>query len=238
MIGAGVIGSLFAGHLAQVADVCVLTRRREHADALNARGPARDRSQRRARPRHRVRRPRLAARRFDVGIVATKATGLEEAAAALEGRFPEATIVTTLNGLGAEEVVRAHGRLADRLRCHVHERHQALRHRGRVRARHRDVARAVRGDPVRAGGGDRRPDQRAQGSRRGRSPTCGRPSGRSSSSTRPSTRSLRSPGSRTTTTSPTRRHRPISGTSSTISSTRARRSPRRPASSSTTTRGR
>ena len=32
--GAGVIGSLFAGHLAQVAEVSVLTRRRAHADVL------------------------------------------------------------------------------------------------------------------------------------------------------------------------------------------------------------
>ena len=46
---------------------------------------------------------------FDVGIVATKAPGLEAAAEALEGRFPDATIMTTLNGLGAEEVVRARG---------------------------------------------------------------------------------------------------------------------------------
>jgi 2-dehydropantoate 2-reductase len=46
---------------------------------------------------------------FDLGIVATKTTGLEEAAATLEGRFPEATMMTTLNGLGAEDVVRAHG---------------------------------------------------------------------------------------------------------------------------------
>ena len=38
MIGAGVIGSLFAGHLAQVAEVSVLTRRQEHADALAAEG--------------------------------------------------------------------------------------------------------------------------------------------------------------------------------------------------------
>ena len=38
VIGAGVIGSIFAGHLAQVADVSVLTRRRDHADALNADG--------------------------------------------------------------------------------------------------------------------------------------------------------------------------------------------------------
>ena len=46
---------------------------------------------------------------FDLGIVATKANGLEDAARSLEGRFPEATLMTTLNGLGAEEVVRAHG---------------------------------------------------------------------------------------------------------------------------------
>jgi 2-dehydropantoate 2-reductase len=35
IVGAGVIGSLFAGHLARVCEVSVLTRRREHADALN-----------------------------------------------------------------------------------------------------------------------------------------------------------------------------------------------------------
>jgi 2-dehydropantoate 2-reductase len=46
---------------------------------------------------------------FDLGILATKAPGLDAAAATLESRFPEATMMTTLNGLGAEEVVRAHG---------------------------------------------------------------------------------------------------------------------------------
>jgi 2-dehydropantoate 2-reductase len=108
VIGAGVIGSLFAGHLAQVVDVCVLTRRRDHADALNAEGL-------RISGRSDLHASVTAASDpdelplFDVGIVATKANGLEEAAAALEGRFPGATIVTTLNGLGAEEVVRAHG---------------------------------------------------------------------------------------------------------------------------------
>ena len=108
VIGAGVIGSLLAGHLAQVADVCVLTRRREHADALNTEGlRVTGRSDLHARVTASDDPGSLPA--FDVGFVATKATGLEEAAAALEGRFPEATIVTTLNGLGAEEVVRAHG---------------------------------------------------------------------------------------------------------------------------------
>ena len=38
IVGAGVIGSLFAGHLARVCEVSVLTRRREHADALNEHG--------------------------------------------------------------------------------------------------------------------------------------------------------------------------------------------------------
>jgi 2-dehydropantoate 2-reductase len=108
VIGAGVIGSLFAGHLAQVADVSVLTRRREHADALNAEGlKVSGRSDVHAAVIATDDPDGLPA--FDVGIVATKASGLEEAAAALEGRFPAATIVTTLNGLGAEDVIRAHG---------------------------------------------------------------------------------------------------------------------------------
>ena len=38
VIGAGVIGSLFAGHLADVSEVSVLTRREDHADALNRDG--------------------------------------------------------------------------------------------------------------------------------------------------------------------------------------------------------
>src|SRR6185436_5312932 len=38
VVGAGVIGSLFAGHLARVADVSVLCRREEHARALNENG--------------------------------------------------------------------------------------------------------------------------------------------------------------------------------------------------------
>ena len=38
--GAGVIGSLFAAHLARVAEVSALTRREEHADALRTHGLA------------------------------------------------------------------------------------------------------------------------------------------------------------------------------------------------------
>jgi 2-dehydropantoate 2-reductase len=108
VIGGGVIGSLFAGHLAQVADVSVLTRRREHAAALEADGlRVTGRSDVHAHVHASCEPDELAP--FDLGIVATKTTGLDDAAAALEGRFPGATIMTVLNGLGAEEVVRSHG---------------------------------------------------------------------------------------------------------------------------------
>jgi 2-dehydropantoate 2-reductase len=108
IVGAGVIGSLFAGHLAQVCDVSVLTRRREHADALNREG-LRISGKSDLHGRVIASSDAAALESFDVGIVATKAAGLREAAEALEGRFAEATIATVLNGLGAEEIVREHG---------------------------------------------------------------------------------------------------------------------------------
>ena len=108
VIGAGAIGGLFAAHLAKVADVFVLTRRQEHAQALNDRGL-------RVSGRHDFT-ARVTATAdpgelpdFDVAIIATKATGLEQAAQSLNGRFADATIATVQNGLGAEEVVRRHG---------------------------------------------------------------------------------------------------------------------------------
>jgi 2-dehydropantoate 2-reductase len=108
IVGAGVIGSLFAGHLASVAHVSVLTRRREHAEALERDGlRVSGRSDLHARVTATADPSELPP--FDVAIVATKAAGLEPAAAALEGLFPEATVTTVLNGIGAEEIVRAHG---------------------------------------------------------------------------------------------------------------------------------
>jgi 2-dehydropantoate 2-reductase len=108
VIGAGAIGSLFAAHLSRVADVVVLTRRQEHAQALNDQGL-------RVSGKHDFTARVTAASdprdlpEFDVGIVATKATGLEGAAESLAGRFSGATIMTVQNGLGAEEVVHRHG---------------------------------------------------------------------------------------------------------------------------------
>ena len=108
VIGAGSIGSLFAGHLAQVADVSVLTRREDHAEALNRDG-LRVTGRSDLHVRVTASADPDAIEPFDLGIVATKANGLDSAATALEGRFPDALVMTTLNGLGAEAVVREHG---------------------------------------------------------------------------------------------------------------------------------
>jgi 2-dehydropantoate 2-reductase len=108
VVGAGSIGSLLAAHLATVTDVLVLTRRDEHARALNEKGL-------RVSGRHdftaRVTAASSASAlpEFDLGIVATKATGLEAVADSLAGHARGATIMTVQNGLGAEEVMRRRG---------------------------------------------------------------------------------------------------------------------------------
>jgi 2-dehydropantoate 2-reductase len=108
VVGAGSIGSLFAAHLSTVADVLVLTRREDHARALNAEGL-------RVSGRHDFTARLTAASsarelpEFELGIIATKATGLEAAADSLAGHFPDATVMTVQNGLGAEAVVRQRG---------------------------------------------------------------------------------------------------------------------------------
>jgi 2-dehydropantoate 2-reductase len=108
VIGAGAIGSLFAGHLAAVAEVSVLTRRADHAEALNREGlRISGRSERQATVFASSDPDALPD--FELGIVATKAAGLEGAVESLRGRFPGAAIMTVLNGLGAEEAVRGAG---------------------------------------------------------------------------------------------------------------------------------
>ena len=107
VVGAGVIGSLYAAHLARVAEVSVLTRREEHARALNE--GLRVSGKRDFMARISATAVVDALPDFELGILATKATELEEAASRLEGRFPEATLMTIQNGLGAEEIVRRFG---------------------------------------------------------------------------------------------------------------------------------
>jgi 2-dehydropantoate 2-reductase len=108
VVGGGVIGSLYAAHLAAVAEVWVLTRRAEHARALEDEGL-------RVSGKHdftaslRATADPAELPELDLAILATKATQLDAAAAALAGRAPGATVMTIQNGLGAEEIVRRHG---------------------------------------------------------------------------------------------------------------------------------
>jgi 2-dehydropantoate 2-reductase len=107
IVGAGAIGSLYAGHLAQVASVGVLTRRPEHAAALGRGLRISGKSELVA---------EVSASHDpdelddpDLVIVACKAVDLPETAARLRGRFDNAAVMTVQNGLGAEEVVRREG---------------------------------------------------------------------------------------------------------------------------------
>ncbi|MBA3788117.1 MAG: 2-dehydropantoate 2-reductase [Actinobacteria bacterium] len=108
VVGAGAIGSLYAAHLSRVTDVWVLTRRDEHARALEERGlRITGRADFNVAVHATADPDEIPA--FDFAIVATKGTGLDAAASSLEGRFADATIVTVQNGLGAEGIVRSHG---------------------------------------------------------------------------------------------------------------------------------
>jgi 2-dehydropantoate 2-reductase len=108
IVGGGVIGSLYAAHLASVADVWMLTRREEHAAALEAEG-LRVSGKHDFTARLRATADPGELPKTGLVILATKATQLEEAAAALAGHVPGATVMTVQNGLGAEEIVRRHG---------------------------------------------------------------------------------------------------------------------------------
>lgn len=106
--GAGAIGSLFAGHLADVATSTVLTRREEHARRLNAEGlRVSGKSERQAKVLASIDPAELGD--VDLVIIATKASAVEETAKSLSGHFPKATVMTVQNGLGCEEVVARYG---------------------------------------------------------------------------------------------------------------------------------
>jgi 2-dehydropantoate 2-reductase len=108
VVGAGVIGSLFAAHLARVADVSVLTRRGEHARALAEQGL---RVTGRADFVARVQASASVDALPDpeLAIVACKGLDLEAVATRLEDRWPAAMLMTVQNGLGADEILGRHG---------------------------------------------------------------------------------------------------------------------------------
>jgi len=106
--GGGVIGSLFAGFIARVAEVSVLTRREEHARALEREGlRVSGRAEFTSRVAASTDPDALPAP--ELVILACKGNDLDPLAARLEGRFAGATMMPVQNGLGADEIVARHG---------------------------------------------------------------------------------------------------------------------------------
>ncbi|MGA8493041.1 MAG: 2-dehydropantoate 2-reductase [Terriglobales bacterium] len=109
IVGCGAIGSLYAAHLARVAEVWAFVRREEHARALNRDGL-------RVSGKHEFHVSLKATNRPDelpdceLGIVATKATQVAESISTIGNRFTQGAVISAQNGLGSEEIVATHTR--------------------------------------------------------------------------------------------------------------------------------
>ncbi len=109
IIGCGAIGSLYAAHLARVAEVWAFVRREDHARALNREGL-------RVSGKHDFSVSLKATTRadklpeFDLGIIATKATQVEQAIAQAGRHFDSGAVLSAQNGLGSEEIIAEHTR--------------------------------------------------------------------------------------------------------------------------------
>ena len=109
IIGCGAIGSLYAAHLARVAEVWAVVRRREHADALNREGLRVSGTHNFSVSLRATTDPEDLAD-FDLGIVATKATQVRESIEVAGRRFNRGTLISAQNGLGSEEILAQYTR--------------------------------------------------------------------------------------------------------------------------------
>ncbi len=109
IVGCGAIGSLYAAHLAQVAEVHVLVRREEQARALNQHG-LRVSGTHQFSVKLQATTDSRQLPECDLGIVATKATQTAEAIAPVGERFNKGAIISAQNGLGSEEIIAQHTR--------------------------------------------------------------------------------------------------------------------------------
>src|SRR6266705_1075905 len=109
IIGCGSIGSLYAAHLARVADVWAFVRRADHAYALNRDGLRVSGKHNFSATLKATANPRELPE-FDLGIVATKATQVEEAITEAGSHFDQGAVISAQNGLGSEEIVAEHTR--------------------------------------------------------------------------------------------------------------------------------
>src|ERR1700674_3200596 len=103
IVGCGAIGSLYAAHLARVAEVWAFVRREDHARALSRDGL-------RVSGRHDFHVSLKATTRPDqlpdceLGIVATKATQVENSIAPVGNRFNQGAVISAQNSLGSEDI--------------------------------------------------------------------------------------------------------------------------------------
>jgi len=109
IIGCGAIGSLYAAHLARVSEVWVLTRRKDHADALKREG-LRVTGTHNFAVQLRATDDAAELPEFDLGIVATKATQVKDSIVEAGGRFDQGALISAQNGLGSEEILAEHTR--------------------------------------------------------------------------------------------------------------------------------
>src|SRR5207248_52234 len=109
VVGCGAIGSLYAAHLARVVEVWAFVRRAEHARALNGQGL-------RVSGKHDFHVSVKATTKpdelpeCDFGIVASKATQVEESIAPVGHKFDAGAVLSAQNGLGSEEIIAEHTR--------------------------------------------------------------------------------------------------------------------------------
>jgi 2-dehydropantoate 2-reductase len=104
IIGCGSIGSLYAAHLARVAEVWAFVRRPEHARALNENGlhvTGGHEFHTHLRSTHDA----AELPKFDLGIVSCKGTQTAEALGPVANLFDNGAILSAQNGLGAEEII-------------------------------------------------------------------------------------------------------------------------------------
>jgi len=110
VVGAGAIGSLFVGHLGALPgiEMCVLTRREEHARGLNERG-LRVCGKSDLHAKVSAATDPACLPDIDLLISATKTTAVEASARNLAGHFPDAVVMMIQNGLGCEKIIREYG---------------------------------------------------------------------------------------------------------------------------------
>src|ERR1700733_6486685 len=104
IIGCGAIGSLYAAHLARVAEVWALVRREDHARALNRDGLRVTGTHGFAVKLHATANPGEIPE-CEFGIVATKAIQVKESFRVVGARFDRGAVLSAQNGLGCEEII-------------------------------------------------------------------------------------------------------------------------------------